>query len=190
MRQPNRKRLPDIRSDQDCRRLIAAIRNPVYRGCFALIYACGLRIGEALALPVSAVDSEQMLLRVIGKRNKERALPLTEPTLAMLREVWKIHRSSKWLFSNRKGTDHLSNRMARRAFHGARDACDFSDHFTPHTLRHSFATLLLEKGVDIRLVQILLGHASIRSTEIYTHLSEPLRRDLRQLLGDFFTGLF
>jgi site-specific recombinase XerD len=149
-----------------------------------------LRIGEALALPVSAVDSDQMLLRVIGKRNKERALPLTEPTLAMLREVWKIHRSSKWLFSNRKGTDHLSNRMARRAFHGARDACDFSDRFTPHTLRHSFATLLLEKGVDIRLVQILLGHASIRSTEIYTHLSKPLRRDLRQLLGDFFTGLF
>ena len=77
-----------------------------------------------------------------------------------------------------------------RAFNGAREACGFSDRFTPHTLRHSFATQLLEKGVDIRLVQILLGHASIRSTEIYTHLSEPLRRDLRQLLGDFFAGLF
>jgi site-specific recombinase XerD len=131
-----------------------------------------------------------MLLRIIGKGNKERALPLTEPTLAMLREVWKIHRNSKWLFANRQGTDHLSGRMARRAFNGARDACSFSDRFTPHTLRHSFATQLLEKGIDIRLVQILLGHSSMRSTEIYTHLSEPLRRDLRQVLGNFFAGLF
>jgi site-specific recombinase XerD len=131
-----------------------------------------------------------MLLRIIGKRNKERALPLTEPTLAMLQEVWKIHRSTKWLFSNRNGTTHLSRRTARQAFNAARAACGFDDRFTPHTLRHSFATQLLEKGVDIRLVQILLGHSSIRSTETYTHLSEPLRRDLRQLLGDSFAGLF
>ncbi len=131
-----------------------------------------------------------MLLRVIGKRTKERALPLTEPTRAMLREVWKVHRSTKLLFPNCKRTAHLSRRTARRAFNAARAACGFDEHFTPHTLRHSFATRLLEKGVDIRLVQILLGHSSIRSTEIYTHLSEPLRRDLRQLLGDSFAGLF
>jgi integrase/recombinase XerD len=131
-----------------------------------------------------------MLLRVIGKRNKERALPLAEPALAMLREVWKIHRNPKWLFSDRKGASHLPRSTARLAFNAARAACGFDDSFTPHTLRHSFATLLLEKRVDIRLVQILLGHSSMRSTEIYTHLSEPLRRDLRQLLGDFFAGLF
>jgi site-specific recombinase XerD len=131
-----------------------------------------------------------MLLRVIGKRNKERALPLSEPTLAMLREVWKIRRSPQWLFANRKGTAPLSRKTARQAFNAAREACGYDDHFTPHTLRHSFATRLLEKGVDIRIVQILLGHASIRSTEIYTHLSEPLRRDLRQVLGDAFAGLF
>jgi len=94
---------------------------PVYRGCFALMYACGLRIGEALALPISAVDARQMLLRNIGKGNKERALPLSEPTLAMLRQVWKIHRSRVWLFANRRGTDHLSSRMAYRAFNGARN---------------------------------------------------------------------
>jgi integrase/recombinase XerD len=139
---------------------------------------------------VSAVDSKQMLLRVIGKRNKQRALPLAKPVLAMLREVWKIHRNKAWLFSNRKGTSHLSRATARLAFNAARAACGFSDRFTPHTLRHSFATQLLEQGVDIRLVQILLGHATIRSTELYTHLSEPLRRDLRQLLGNFFAGLF
>jgi len=131
-----------------------------------------------------------MLLRVIGKRNKERALPLPEPTRAMLREVWKIHRSKKWLFPNRKGTAHLSRRTARQAFNAARAACGFDDHFVPHTLRHSFATRLLEKNVDIRLVQMLLGHSSIRSTEIYTHLSEPMRHNLRQLLGDSFADLF
>ena len=131
-----------------------------------------------------------MLLRVIGKRNKERVLPLAEPTRAMLREVWKIHRSKQWLFPNHKSTAHLSRKTARSAFNAARAACGFDDLFVPHTLRHSFATRLLEKGVDIRLVQILLGHSSIRSTEIYTHLSEPLRRDLRQLLGDSFADLF
>jgi site-specific recombinase XerD len=131
-----------------------------------------------------------MLLRVIGKRNKQRALPLAEPSLAMLREVWKTHRNPKWLFPNRNGTSHLSPDTARMAFNAARVACGFHDHFTPHTFRHSFATLLLEKGFNIRLVQILLGHSSLRSTEIYTHLSEPLRRDLRQLLGNLFAGLF
>jgi len=155
-----------------------------------LIYACGLRIGETVELPVSAVDSKQMLLRVIGKRNKQRALPLAEPVLAMLREVWKIHRNKAWLFADRRGTSHLSRSTARLAFNAARAACGFDDSFTPHTLRHSFATQLLEKGVSIRVVQILLGHSSLRSTQIYTHLSEPLRRDLRQLLGDFFAGLF
>lgn len=131
-----------------------------------------------------------MLLRVIGKRNKERVLPLTEPTLAILRDVWQIHRSPKWLFVNRKGTGPLSRRTARRAFNRARAACGFDDGFTPHTLRHCFATRLLERGIDIRLVQILLGHASLRSTEVYTHLSEPLRQDLRLVLSDAFVGLF
>jgi site-specific recombinase XerD len=141
-------------------------------------------------LPVSAIDSKRMLLRVIGKRNKERALPLTEPTRAMLREVWKIHRSTKWLFPNRNGTAHLSRKTVRNAFKAARIACGYDNRFVPHTLRHSFATRLLEKGIDIRLVQMLLGHASIRSTEIYTHLSEPMRHNLRQLLGDSFADLF
>ena len=182
--------MPDVRSDADCRRLIARLQKPVYRGCFALIYAYGLRIGEAITLPVTAVDSTQMILRVIGKRNKQRALPLTESILQMLREVWKIHRSRRWLFASRRIVTHLPDATARAAFNKARSECGFDDKFRPHSLRHSFATHMLEQGVDIRLIQILLGHSSIRSTEIYTHLTEPLRDELRQLLGRTTDGLF
>jgi site-specific recombinase XerD len=190
VRKPRQKRLPDVRSDDDCRRLIATLQQPLYRACFALIYAYGLRIGEAITLPVQAVDSKQMLLRLIGKRNQERALPLTESILMMLREVWKIHRSPTWLFASQRVVTHLPYGTAYAAFTKARSECGFDDTFRPHSLRHSFATHMLEQGVDIRLIQMLLGHSSIRSTEIYTHLTEPMRSDLRQLLQRTTEGLF
>ena len=182
--------MPDVRSDEDCRRLIATLEKPLYRGCFTLIYAYGLRITEAVTLPISAVDSKQMVLHVIGKRNKERVLPLTESILQMLREVWKIHRSTRWLFPSRRLVTHLPDATARAAFIQARNACGFDDRFRPHSLRHSFATHMLQRGVDIRIIQILLGHSSLQSTEIYTHLTEPLRDQLRQLLRQTTDGLF
>jgi site-specific recombinase XerD len=154
------------------------------------MYACGLRLCEATRLPVTAVDSSQMLLHVIGKRNKQRALPLSEPVLQMLRDVWKLHRNPIWLFPRRDGTSHVPRSTVRKAFNQARHECLFDEGFKTHTLRHSFATQLLTKGIDIRVVQILLGHASLRSTQIYTHLTEPLREDLRQMLGEFFQDLF
>ncbi len=182
--------MPDVRSDADCRRLIATLRKPVYRGCFTIIYAYGLRIGEAVTLPTSAVDSKQMVLRLIGKRNRERALPLTDSILQMLREVWKTHRSPRWLFPSRRLLTHLPDATARVAFEKARDKCGFDKNFRPHSLRHSFATHMLERGVDIRIIQLLLGHSSLRSTEIYTHLTDPLRAQLRKLLEDTTDGLF
>jgi integrase/recombinase XerD len=170
--------------------LIAALKQPLFRACFALIYAYGLRIGEAISLPVAAVDSKNLLLRLIGKRNKERALPLTESILEMLREVWKLHRSKSWLFPSRRMTSHLPYGTAHAAFEKARSECGFDGRFRPHSLRHSFATHMLQRGVDIRIIQILLGHSSIRSTEVYTHLTEPLRADLRELLRETTSGLF
>jgi site-specific recombinase XerD len=182
--------LPDVRSDEDCRRLIATLEKPVYRGCFALSYAYGLRIREAVTLPVTAIDSKQMVLHVIGKRDKQRALPLTDSILEMLREVWKIHRSRTWLFPSRRIVTHLPDATARAAFNKARSQCGFDQRFRPHSLRHSFATHMLQRGVDIRIIQLLLGHSSLRSTEIYTHLSEPLRETLRELLRQTTDGLF
>ena len=149
-----------------------------------------MRIGETVALPVTAVDPKQMVLRVIGKGDKERALPLTESILEMLREVWKAHRSPRWLFPSQRIITHLPYATARSAFIKARNECGFDEEFRPHSFRHSFATHMLEQGVDIRIIQILLGHSSIRSTEIYTHLTEPLREDLRQLIGRTTDGLF
>ncbi len=182
--------MPDVRSDDDCRRLIATLHQPLLRGCFTLIYAYGLRITEAIILPITAVDSKQMRLRVIGKGNKERVLPLTEAILHMLREVWQTHRSPRWLFPSRRLLTHLPDATARAAFIQARNQCGFDTSFRPHSLRHSFATHLLQRGVDIRLIQILLGHASLRSTAIYTHLTEPLRDQLRTLLDQTTAGLF
>lgn len=141
-------------------------------------------------LPVTAVDSKQMILRVIGKRNKERALPLTESILEVLRAVWKTHRSQRWLFPSRRIVTHMPDATARLAFKKARNECGFDDRFRPHSLRHSFATHMLAQGVDIRIIQILLGHSSMRSTEVYTHLTEPLRDGLRQLLSRTTDGLF
>ena len=182
--------MPDVRSDADCRRLIATLKKPVHRGCFTLIYAYGLRITEAITLPVAAVDSKQMLLHIIGKRNKQRILPLTDSILQMLREVWKTHRSPKWLFPSRRLVTHLPHATARAAFLKARNECGFDVRVRPHSLRHSFATHMLQRGVDVRIIQILLGHSSLRSTEIYTHLTKPLRDQLRKLLHETTNGLF
>ena len=123
--------------------MIATLRKPVYRGCFTLVYAYGLRISEARKLPLTAVDSKRMLLRVIGKGNKERALPLTESILEMLREVWKTHESRRWLFPSQQIVTPLSYAAARIAFIKARSECGFDHRFRPHSastqLRHAHA---------------------------------------------------
>ncbi len=131
-----------------------------------------------------------MLFHVIGKGNKERALPLTEANLGMLRKIWKEHRSPKWIFPSRRIITHLPADTAREAFHKARNECGFDSRFRPHSFRHSFATQLLERGIDIRIVSLLLGHGSLRSTEVYTHLSEPMRGQLRTLLEQTTDGVF
>ena len=151
--------------------------------------ACG--INEAVTLPVSrGRPAKQMVLRVIGKRNKERILPLTESTVQMLREVLENPPQPAVALPSRRLTTHLPDATARGAFIKARDACGFNSDFRPHSPRHSFATHMLQRGVDIRIIQILLGHSSLRSTEIYTHLTEPLRDQLRQLLCQTTDGLF
>ena len=190
VRQPLRKRLPVPIAWEDGRRLIAVLQKPSYRLCCSLMLALGLRISDVLVLTVQSIDSTQMIVRVIGKRNKERILPLPQTLLVALRRFWRTHRHPRWLFPNRNGTAPLCEKSVRRAFTKARDSLGINKTITPHSLRHGFATRLIENGVDIRIVQMLLGHASLRSTEIYTHLTKPMCENLRNQLNHVFADLF
>ncbi len=128
-------------------------------------------------------------MRIIGKGDKERRVPLPQPVLNDLRRMWPCHRNRRWIFPNRNGAGPISTRVLLRSFTAAARQAALPGRPTPHTLRHSYATRLLENGVDTRVVQILLGHANISTTAIYTHLTEPTRASLTTLLDRLMAGL-
>jgi len=132
------------------------------------MYACGLRISEAATLEIRAIDSANRLLRVIGKGNKERRVPLPQPVLDDLRRVWARHRNHRWLAV----PQCLGHRPPGCWCAPSPPPPGMAEHRrpTPHTLRHSYATRLLENGVDTRVVQVLLGHERIATTALDTHL--------------------
>jgi len=177
-----------VLTDAQVRSLLSHVRNPIHKACFALMYACGLRSGEVAALEVSAIDKANLLLRVIGKGNKERCVPLPEPVLDDLRKLWLTHRNPRWLFPNRTNSGPVARDTLRRTFADVA-RLDGISRATAHCLRHSYATRLLENRVDTRVVQILLGHANIATTALYTHLTEPTRASLRSLLDRVMSGL-
>jgi site-specific recombinase XerD len=173
------------------RRILAEIDNPIHRRCFQLIYACGLRISEAANLEIRAIDGANKRLRIIGKGNKERLVPIPTPVLEDLRRLWCHHRHHRWIFPNRRRSGPVHIRVLSQSFTDAvaRAGEDQKPKPTPHVLRHSYATRLLEHGVDIRIVQMLLGHANISTTTRYTHLTEPTHASLGQLLDKIMPGL-
>ena len=152
------------------------------------MYVCGLRIHEAVSLRPQQIDAQRGVIRIIGKGNKERLIPLPQALLIAMRLAWETHRNRQWVFATRRQGPHPSSRSLRGALYAACDRAGMT-HLTPHSLRHGFATRLLEHGVDLRVVQILLGHSSIKSTEIYTHLTEPIRQQLRSKLDELADGL-
>ncbi len=190
VRQPRRQRLPQAIAWDDGRRLIAQIRKPGYRLCYSFMLGLGLRISDAINLSVQAIDSKNMIVRVIGKGNKERILPLPPTLLQALRAYWPSHGNPRLLFPNRTGTAPFSEKSLRYAFNDARNRLGISNRITPHSMRHGFATHLLEQGTDIRIVQMFLGHASLASTEIYIHMTVPMRDDLRLRLDGMFDDVF
>jgi integrase/recombinase XerD len=180
--------VPHALADEQIRRLLGCIESPVHRACLSLVYACGLRISEAMALEIGAIDRASLTLRVIGKGNKERRVPLPQPKLAELGRMWKTHRNRRWLFPNRAGTRPVSYDVLARTLAAAAHAAGITRRVTPHMLRHSYATRLIENGIDLRTVQLLLGHQSIATTAVYTHLTEPIRAKLRTLLDALMAG--
>jgi site-specific recombinase XerD len=167
-----RKRLPVVLSGTEVSTLLAAVRRPKYRLLLATMYAAGLRISEACALSPGNIDSKRMAIRVIGKGDKERYTLLSKRLLRDLRDYWRLTRPSNGrLFPGRTRAGHVSPETVRQVFREVVAATNISKSPTPHALRHSFATHLIESGVDISVVKALLGHTTLRATQVYTHTS-------------------
>jgi site-specific recombinase XerD len=194
VRPPRTKKLPVVLSREEVRRALAAVRIPAYRACLTTIYACGLRANEGARLQVEDVDSSRMFLRIIqGKGNQDRYVPLPEPTLHMLRAYWQTHRSRPWLFpapANARrdhgltsGNNPVDRGCLHAAFKRALQHSGIAKRAHVHTLRHSYATHLLEAGINLRIIQENLGHRSARTTQIYTHLTQEIREKLTEPLN-------
>jgi site-specific recombinase XerD len=170
--------LPTVLHGDELQALFAAFRHPGYRALFMTCYAAGLRISEACHLQVADLDSKRMLIHVRhAKGSSERYTLLSPRLLQVLRDHWRLVRSTVWLFPGSTPTQPMSNDTARQAFAKACQDAGLTKRCTPHTLRHSFATHLLESGVDLAVLQKLLGHRSIRTTSRYIHVSsDHLRR--------------
>ena len=182
------RRLPVVLSVDEVRRLFSAIRSFKHRMILMTAYSAGLRIGETVNLKVTDLDSERMVIRVCqGKGKKDRYTILSPVLLSMLRHYWWAARPISYLFPGRSLSRPMSVSTVQRACKDARQRAGIEKTVTPHTLRHSFATHLLESGTDVRILQALLGHSSIRTTAIYTHVSNTLIRSttspLDQLRG-------
>jgi integrase/recombinase XerD len=169
------RRLPVVLSFEEMHRFFAAILSFKHRTLLMLAYAAGLRVAEAAHLRVTDVDSQRMVIRVVqGKRKKDRYTVLSPLMLAMLRHYWWAARPTDYLFPGRGRSGVIRSTTVQRACIAARQRAGLGKEVTPHTLRHSFATHLLEAGTDLRVIQELLGHASSRTTAIYTHVSTKL----------------
>jgi len=187
MRSPKGRRLPVVLSPEEVSCILEAVRFPVYRVCLTTIYSCGLRVSEGASLQVGSVDSARMMLRVLGKGSKEREIPLPEKTLQMLRDFWPTHRSAQWLFparvDHRQYTRHVPIANLQHAFLQARRQSGIKKLAHVHTLRHSYATHLLEAGVNLRVIQAILGHLSLQTTSVYTHLTPGLIASVSQTIN-------
>lgn len=168
------KRLPVVLSPDEVLCLLGAAKNPKNRMALTTIYATGLRISELVHLRVEDIDSARMVIHVRGKGNKDRVVALSKILLDMLRVYWRAERPRTWLFPGRIAGMPVAKETIGEACRRACKAAGLSKKVTPHTLRHCFATHLLEAGTDIRTVQALLGHASLKSTMIYTHVQRKL----------------
>ena len=183
------RHLPVVLSGEEVSRLIAAAPNAKYQAALSIAYGAGLRASEVVSLKVSDIDGERMTLRVEqGKGRKDRYAMLSPVLLERLRAWWRVgHTQGKmlpggWLFPGQNAMDQMSTRQLNRAVHMAADAAHIDKRVSPHTLRHTFATHLLEQKVDIRVIQVLLGHKRLETTSLYTHVAtETLRKVISPL---------
>jgi len=168
------RRLPNILSQEEVTRLIDATSNLSHRAMLMALYSTGLRRSELVRLQVSDIDSQRMVIHVhLGKGSKDRDVPLSPKLLETLREYWRSTKPRKYLFPGDRGPDvPLTTKAVWHACRGAARRAGIQKRVAPHTLRHSYATHLLEAGADLRTIQLLLGHTDIKHTTVYLHLSQ------------------
>jgi integrase/recombinase XerD len=167
------KALPHVLDKSEVRRIIEAAVHLKQKAMLSVTYSAGLRARETARLRITDIDSKRMLIRVDqGKGNKDRYTLLSQVALTTLREYWKEYRPKVWLFPGANPENYVSVSYIQVGFKRAKTRAGISKPATCHTLRHSFATHLLEAGVDLHTIQVLLGHASIRTTTVYLHVSK------------------
>jgi site-specific recombinase XerD len=181
LREP--RKLPVVLSPQEVARLLDAAPGLKYRAALSVAYGAGLRASEVVSLKVSDIDSTRMVIRIEqGKGGKDRYVMLSEPLLHLLRRYWKASRPQAWLFPGQNPVNPLSVRQLRRACQAAARAADIDKRVSLHTLRHSFATHLLEQKVDIRVIQVLLGHKKLDTTALYSQVATRAIREVKSPL--------
>ena len=177
------RKAPVVLSQEEVSRLLQAAPGLKYKAALSAAYGAGLRVSEVTHLKVSDIDSERMMLRVEqGKGQRDRDVMLSPQLLQLLREWWKAARPQVWLFPGQNPINPVTARQLNRAVTAAKDLAGISKRVSPHTLRHSFATHLLEQGVDIRVIQVLLGHAKLETTALYTRVAVSTVRDIKSPL--------
>lgn len=191
-----KQKLPVVLSTEEVQRILACVRRPQNRACLNTIYACGLRISEGAQLQVSDIDSARMAVAVRNaKGGKDRYVPLPQPILEQLRQHWVTHRHPTWLFPIRtpeglaKAKRPVSKDGIGYAFRTALADSGIQKAATVHTLRHSWATHLLESGINLRIIQIYLGHRSPQTTALYTHLTQKTENQVADVVNQLAASL-
>ena len=171
------RKIPVVLSPEEVARFLEAAPGPKYKAALSAAYGAGLRVSEVVALKICDIDSKRMLLKIEqGKGRKDRFAMLSPQLLELLRDWWRIARPRVWLFPGQNPVNHLTTRQLNRAVHAAAHMAEIRKRVTPHTLRHSFATHLLEQDIDIRVIQVLLGHAKLDTTALYTRVATNVLR--------------
>ena len=171
-RPKSEKKLPKVLSEDEVIKVIHALKNEKHKTILLLVYSAGLRVSEVVKLKAEDIDSDRMLIRIEqSKGRKDRYTLLSKVCLKQLRKYYKEYVPKDWLFPGQKKGKHLTARSVQKVFNNACKKVNINKNVSVHSLRHSFATHLLERGTDLRYIQELLGHKSSTTTEIYTHIS-------------------
>ena len=173
------RKLPVVLSPEEVARFLDAASGLKYKAALSVAYGAGLRVSEVVALKLSDIDSERMVIRIEqGKGHKDRFVMLSPHLLDLLRAWYKAARPQGWLFPGMNPVNPMTTRQLRRACHAAAHMAEIGKPVSPHTLRHSFATHLLEQNIDIRVIQVLLGHAKLDTTALYARVATKTIRKI------------